>query len=97
QPEELSEDDFYPEEEHEEVVVAPARPSRVVAPAKRPAPGARAAREAQPSLLDDTDGFELPELSLLAEARHRGPSPEHAPERLEAMARRLEGVLQDFG
>ncbi|MHB1109454.1 MAG: DNA translocase FtsK, partial [Devosia sp.] len=29
--------------------------------------------------------------------RHKGPSPEHAPERLEAMARRLEGVLQDFG
>jgi S-DNA-T family DNA segregation ATPase FtsK/SpoIIIE len=78
-------------------VVAPVRPARVVAPAKRPAPGSRAAREAQPSLLDDNNGFELPELSLLAEARHRGPSPEHAPERLEAMARRLEGVLQDFG
>ncbi len=94
-----AEDDYYPEEEQaeEEVAVAPARPTRVVAPAKRPAPGARAAREAQPSLLDDSNGFELPSLSLLAEARHRGPSPEHSPERLEAMARRLEGVLQDFG
>ncbi len=97
QPEETSEDDYYPEEPEEDVPVAPARPPRVAAPARRPAPGARASREAQPSLLDDTDGFELPELSLLAEARHRGPSPEHAPEKLEAMARRLEGVLQDFG
>jgi S-DNA-T family DNA segregation ATPase FtsK/SpoIIIE len=80
---------------------APARrpqPSaRVAAPAARPTPGSRAAREAQGSLLDDPFGFELPELSLLAEPRHKGPSPEHAPERLEAMARRLEGVLQDFG
>jgi S-DNA-T family DNA segregation ATPase FtsK/SpoIIIE len=97
QPDETNDDDFYPPEEDDEIAVAPTRPARVVAPAKRPAPGSRAAREAQPSLLDDTNGFELPELSLLAEARHRGPSPEHAPERLEAMARRLEGVLQDFG
>ncbi|MEO7224202.1 MAG: DNA translocase FtsK, partial [Devosia sp.] len=98
QPDETSDDDFYPPEvEEDEIAVAPVRPGRVVAPARRPAPGARAAREAQPSLLDDNNGFELPELSLLAEARHRGPSPEHAPERLEAMARRLEGVLQDFG
>jgi len=97
QPEETDDDDFYPEEEEEEVAAAPARPSRVVAPVKRPAPGSRAAREAQRSLLEEEAGFELPELSLLAEARHRGPSPEHAPEKLEAMARRLEGVLQDFG
>ncbi|HEY0918476.1 DNA translocase FtsK, partial [Devosia sp.] len=70
---------------------------RVAAPAARPTPGLRASREAQGSLLDDPGGFELPELSLLATPRHKGPSPEHAPERLEAMARRLEGVLQDFG
>ncbi len=78
---------------------APARraAARVTAPAARPTPGQRAAREAQGSLLDDPSGFELPELSLLATPKHKGPSPEHAPERLEAMARRLEGVLQDFG
>jgi S-DNA-T family DNA segregation ATPase FtsK/SpoIIIE len=97
QPDETSDEDFYPEEQDEEVPVAAVRPARVVAPAKRPAPGSRAAREAQRSLLDEAEGFELPELNLLAEARHRGPSPEHAPEKLEAMARRLEGVLQDFG
>jgi S-DNA-T family DNA segregation ATPase FtsK/SpoIIIE len=96
QPDETSDDDFYPPEEDEPAVV-PVRPARVVAPARRPAPGSRAAREAQPSLLEEEDGFELPALGLLAEARHRGPSPEHAPERLEATARRLEGVLQDFG
>ncbi|WP_086471428.1 DNA translocase FtsK [Devosia lucknowensis] len=76
--------------------VDPAAP-RVAAPAPRPAQGQRQFREAQGSLLDEPHGFELPELSLLAEPRRGGPSPEHAPERLEAMARQLEAVLQDFG
>ena len=99
QPDPDSFEDDYPAEQEDiaPVDVAPARPSRVTAPPRRPAPGSRATREAQPSLLDEGDGFELPELNLLAETRHRGPSPEHAPEKLEAMARRLEGVLQDFG
>ncbi|HWA20299.1 MAG TPA: DNA translocase FtsK 4TM domain-containing protein [Devosia sp.] len=83
----------YEEEDADE----PVSRARVSAAAKRPAPGRRAAREAQGSLLDDESGFELPELSLLAEARHKGLSEEHRPERLEAMARRLEGVLEDFG
>jgi S-DNA-T family DNA segregation ATPase FtsK/SpoIIIE len=73
--------------------------ARVAAPAQRPAPGARVMREAQGMLaLDESgDGFELPELSLLAEPRHSGVSEEHRPERLEALARQLEGVLEDFG
>ncbi|WP_375451262.1 DNA translocase FtsK 4TM domain-containing protein [uncultured Devosia sp.] len=70
---------------------------RVAAPAARPVPGQRMAREAQGSFLDAPLGFELPPLSLLAEPRHKGPSEEHNPERLEAMARQLEGVLEDFG
>ncbi|HTM78771.1 MAG TPA: DNA translocase FtsK, partial [Devosia sp.] len=70
---------------------------RVAAPAARPMPGQRIAREAQGSFLDAPQGFELPPLSLLAEPRHKGPSEEHNPERLEAMARQLEGVLEDFG
>ncbi|HEY4199387.1 MAG TPA: DNA translocase FtsK, partial [Devosiaceae bacterium] len=98
---EVNEDDFYPPEAEDDDVpmapVAPARAPRVVAPPRRPVAGNRAAREAQPSLLDDNNGFELPELSLLAEAKHRGLMDEHRPERLEAMARRLEGVLEDFG
>jgi S-DNA-T family DNA segregation ATPase FtsK/SpoIIIE len=70
---------------------------RVAAPAPRPQPGLRAAREAQGSLLDEPAGFELPALSLLTPPKHKGASPEHAPERLEAMARKLESVLADFG
>ena len=71
---------------------------RVIAPAGRAAPGSRAVREAQPTFFnEDPNGFELPALSLLAEARQKGLADEHRPERLEAMARRLEGVLEDFG
>ena len=70
---------------------------RVAAPPARPVQGQRVAREAQGSFLDAPQGFELPPLSLLAEPRHKGPSEEHNPERLEAMARQLEGVLEDFG
>jgi S-DNA-T family DNA segregation ATPase FtsK/SpoIIIE len=74
----------------------PTKP-RVTAPAPRPVQGNRVAREAQASFLDEPGGFELPPLTLLSEPKHTGPSPEHAPERLEAMARKLEEVLQDFG
>ena len=76
---------------------APVVGPRVTPPAARPMPGNRATREAQGSLLDDGKGFQLPELSLLMPPRHKGASPEHAPERLEAMARKLESVLADFG
>ncbi|MDB5623654.1 MAG: cell division protein FtsK [Devosia sp.] len=76
--------------------VNPAAP-RVAAPVPAPVQGNRVAREAQPSFLDEPGAFELPPLSLLAEPKHKGPSPEHAPERLEEMARQLEGVLEDFG
>jgi S-DNA-T family DNA segregation ATPase FtsK/SpoIIIE len=78
---------------HAEPAISP----RVTPPAARPQPGTRATREAQGSLLDENRGFQLPELSLLAPPRHKGTSPEHAPERLEAMARKLESVLADFG
>ncbi|HEY8576753.1 MAG TPA: DNA translocase FtsK [Devosia sp.] len=77
--------------------VDPAKPRVVAPPAARPAQGQRMMREAQASFLDEPGGFELPPLTLLSEPRHTGPSPEHAPERLEEMARQLEGVLEDFG
>jgi len=73
----------------------PAAP-RISAPAARPRPGTRQTREAQGSLLD-SEGFDLPELGLLAEPRHIGLAAEHRPEKLEENARRLEGVLEDFG
>jgi S-DNA-T family DNA segregation ATPase FtsK/SpoIIIE len=95
------EDDFVPEPMPVVSVQPEARPvpvaPRISAPPARPVQGARVTREAQGSLLDEPRGFELPALSLLAEPKHKGPSPDHAPERLEATARRLEGVLEDFG
>jgi S-DNA-T family DNA segregation ATPase FtsK/SpoIIIE len=57
--------------------------------------GARAAREAQPSLLE-AEAFELPPLALLAEPR-RTNTGKLSPESLEQNARLLEGVLDDFG
>lgn len=57
--------------------------------------GRRAAREAQPSLLE-VDGFELPPLALLAE-QTRTNAGKLSPESLEQNARLLEGVLEDFG
>jgi DNA segregation ATPase FtsK/SpoIIIE, S-DNA-T family len=94
EPVEIEEEDYL-EEEGEEP--APRKRARVSAPAARPQRGSRAAREAQGSLLDEEEGFELPALNLLSEAKHKGLPEEHRPERLEAMARRLEGVLEDFG
>jgi S-DNA-T family DNA segregation ATPase FtsK/SpoIIIE len=82
-----------PPQMHAEPAISP----RVTPAAPRPQPGMRATREAQGSLLDEGRGFQLPELSLLAPPKHKGASPEHAPERLEAMARKLESVLADFG
>ena len=80
------------------VAAPPAQPApRVIAPAPRPQPGQREVREAQPTFFADPNGFELPPLGLLSEPRAKGLADEHRPERLEAMARRLEGVLEDFG
>lgn len=57
-------------------------------------PSQRAAREAQPSFLEE--GFRLPELAFLAEVKKI--SGGHVPqEALEQNARLLEGVLDDFG
>ncbi|MAN77871.1 MAG: cell division protein FtsK [Rhizobiales bacterium] len=77
------------------IVEQPGR-ARVTAPAPRPAPSPRQVREAQASFLP-TDGFELPPLELLAAPSSTQVLPEHNPEALEANAKRLEGVLEDFG
>lgn len=73
----------------------PASP-RVTAPAPRPAPSRRTMREAQGSFLAQ-DTFELPPLDLLAAPKANRINPEHRPEVLEDNAKRLEGVLGDFG
>src|SRR5690606_36050210 len=96
EPDELDNPDYANEDEEEEYEERAPRRARVSPRAPRPAAGRRAVLEAQASLLEE-DGFELPALSLLSEPRHKGLADEHRPERLEAMARRLEGVLEDFG
>ncbi len=70
--------------------------SRVIPPAERPKPGARIVREAQPSLLA-ADSFELPELGFLSEAQNLVRDQTLSTDALEANARLLEGVLEDFG
>jgi len=75
---------------------APIGRPRVAAPAPRPAPSARQVREAQASFLP-SDGFELPPLDLLAAPGANQLLPEHHPDALEDNAKRLEGVLEDFG
>lgn len=74
--------------------------ANVTVEAKRAAPktGRRAAREAQPSLSFDRKGrFELPPLRLLNELRAKKPANTLSKDALEANARLLETVLQDFG
>lgn len=63
-----------------------------------PKAGRRAAREAQPSLGFDSSGkFELPPLRLLNEIRAKKPANVLSKDALEANARLLESVLEDFG
>ncbi|RDE08512.1 DNA translocase FtsK [Pelagibacterium lacus] len=69
---------------------------RVTAPAARPTPSPRQLREAQTSFLP-SDGFELPPLELLALPAANQLPAEHHPAALEDNAKRLEGVLEDFG
>jgi S-DNA-T family DNA segregation ATPase FtsK/SpoIIIE len=82
---------------------APAQPTqpqqaspRVAAPAARPKPGQRVYRDAQTSMLDD-QGFSLPSVHLLNEAKNVVKDVTLSPEALEQNARMLEGVLEDFG
>jgi S-DNA-T family DNA segregation ATPase FtsK/SpoIIIE len=84
-----------PPEVHQAPAAAQAS-NRISAPAARPKPGRRIAREAQPSLLGP-DGYELPSLHLLDEPKMRKKDPSLNAAALEQNARLLEGVLEDFG
>ncbi len=79
----------------------PAAPmAGVTVEAKKTTPkaGRRAAREAQTSLGFDSQGkFELPPLRLLNEIRAKKPTNVLSKDALEANARLLESVLEDFG
>ncbi len=70
--------------------------SRIVDPAPKPKQGSRIVREAQPSMLA-SDDFELPQLNFLSEAKNIVQDKSLSTEALEANARLLEGVLEDFG
>jgi S-DNA-T family DNA segregation ATPase FtsK/SpoIIIE len=69
--------------------------TRITAPAPAIKTGKRALREAQPSLLGNSD-YELPPLLLLAEAKKQAVT-KISEDALEQNARLLEGVLDDFG
>jgi DNA segregation ATPase FtsK/SpoIIIE, S-DNA-T family len=94
-----------PDDDDEPMFNSPRRPShttgarvagRVVPAAPPPRPGARVAREAQASFIDD-GGFQLPSVHLLTEPRHAVRDSTLSADALEQNARMLEGVLEDFG
>jgi S-DNA-T family DNA segregation ATPase FtsK/SpoIIIE len=62
-----------------------------------PAPQSRARVALKTSKIKSKSRFELPPLELLSEPKKQGRLPEFSPEILAENARRLEGVLEDFG
>ena len=78
-------------------------PAQVAEPAPRvktqappPKQSTRIQREAQPSLLND-GSFELPPLTFMQDVPPKSAELQLSAEALEANARTLEGVLEDFG
>lgn len=69
---------------------------RVKTQAPPPKPSKRVEREAQPSLIPE-GGFELPPLTFMQDVPPKSVEMQLSPEALEANARTLEGVLDDFG
>lgn len=70
--------------------------ARIKTPIATPEQSTRVSRETQSSSAG-TDGFILPELSFLGEHKNIVKSTALSPEALEANARLLESVLDDFG
>jgi len=87
--------DFDAQQSVEQNTIAPTS-SRISTPTAKVTLGKRQQAEAQGSLLEE-EGFVLPELNLLAKPPVKNIAAEHNPQILEANARLLEGVLQDFG
>jgi len=75
---------------------APVASPRVKTQAPPPKQSTRVQREAQPSLLSD-GSFELPPLAFMQDVPPKSAEMQLSPEALEANARTLEGVLEDFG
>ncbi|MEM8550835.1 MAG: DNA translocase FtsK 4TM domain-containing protein [Pseudomonadota bacterium] len=100
--EDFDEDDPFAEEVARRDVSRPSPPppieaqSRVIPQQTSIAPGRRIVKEAQPSLLPGAE-YEFPPLALLAAPPAAGHDNELTEDALEANARVLEGVLEDFG
>ncbi len=75
---------------------AAAPTTRVKTQAPPPKQSTRVQREAQPSLISD-GSFELPPISFMQDVPPKSAEMQLSPEALEANARTLEGVLDDFG
>ena len=87
----------------EQPAPAPVETSQAAAPTTRvktqappPKQSTRVQREAQPSLISD-GSFELPPISFMQDVPPKSAEMQLSPEALEANARTLEGVLDDFG
>lgn len=87
----------------EQPAPAPVEAPQAVAPTTRvktqappPKQSTRVQREAQPSLISD-GSFELPPLNFMQDVPPKSVEMQLSPEALEANARTLEGVLDDFG
>ncbi len=88
------EEEAYPEEE-EEPTPPPAKVTRTDKPIKQ---GKKLKKDLQPSLgFATAEDYEMPPLTLLAEPKRVGKTPELSDAALEQNARMLEGVLDDFG
>jgi S-DNA-T family DNA segregation ATPase FtsK/SpoIIIE len=85
-----------PEPEEEDEEEAPPPPRRGGVRVSQAAAAPRQVRRIGHDALDADEAWEYPPLSLLAEPRKQGGTA-ISPEALEANARLLEGVLEDFG
>ena len=82
--------------EHPTPAQAAAPTTRIKKQAPPPKQSARVQREAQPSFISDGK-FELPPLNFMQDVPPKKAAKQLSPEALEANARTLEGVLDDFG
>ncbi|KAG1702753.1 DNA translocase FtsK [Nymphon striatum] len=82
--------------EHPTPPQAAAPTTRIKKQAPPPKQSTRVQREAQPSFISDGK-FELPPLNFMQDVPPKKAAKQLSPEALEANARTLEGVLDDFG
>jgi len=92
--EDITADEEIDEEQMEEDDTPSIKVSR---PGKAIKPSRDASRKLAPPAPEEAEDFELPALTLLAEPKRQNKGVEMSDEALEENARKLEGVLEDFG